>query len=455
MLNYIKKTTQKNIAIILLITIGILIKLYNLNAEDLWWDEMLSFWSSSPDINFSKTFHRNLDVNLGSQIVFTYLLKFFYLIFGYDPYISRLLPISFGVLSIPALILLIKKLNLNDHLFLILFLFLFNSYIISYEQELRTYSLIVLLSILSFIFFLNLYRKNNFLNLTLLSIINLIGILSHTFFSIIIISQFVFLLINKDSTLIRFSLYQIIVGILFVLISHEALISQLNTKDIWYSRITTDFLANFYFSRFFSSKLLGLIYFTLFVFVTYNSRAILFNKKSFSFFFLLVIFFAYALPILHQFLRKPILTDRYIIFIIIPILILVSTGLFNFQKKKFKILIIYLICGATFLDTTIRIYKNEITKPEFKRSLRYISESNYPLIVINNDQNYKIIRNYLMKLNRNININDKIPNEGKFWQLCYLPLTNMKCDLNLSNKQLDIIDSKKFYLVEINLYSNI
>ena len=454
MLNYIKKTTQKNIAIILLITIGILIKLYNFNTEDLWWDEMLSFWSSSPDINFSKTFHRNLDVNLGSQIVFTYLLKFFYLIFGYDPYISRLLPISFGVLSIPALFLLIKKLNLNDHLFLILFLFLFNSYIISYEQELRTYSLIVLLSILSFIFFLNLYRKNNFLNLTLLSIINLIGILSHTFFSIIIISQFVFLLINKDLTLIRFSLSQIIVGILFLLISHEALISQLNTKDIWYSRITTDFLANFYFSRFFSSKLLGSIYFTLFVFVTYNFRAILFNKKSFNFFFLLVIFFAYALPILHQFLRKPILTDRYIIFIIIPILILVSTGLFNFQKKKFKILIIYLICGATFLDTTIRIYKNEITKPEFKKSLKYISESNYPLIVINNDQNYKIIRNYLVKLNRNININDKIPSEGKFWQLCYLPLTNMKCDLNLSNKQLSIIDSKKFYLVEINLYSN-
>ena len=136
-------------------------------------------------------------------------------------------------------------------------------------------------------------------------------------------------------------------------------------------------------------------------------------------------------------------------------MILVSTGLFNFQKKKIKILIISLICGATFLDTSIRIYKNEITKPEFKRSLKYISESNYPLIVINNDQNYKIIRNYLMKLNKNINIKDKIPNEGKFWQLCYLPLTNMKCDLNLSNKQLNIIDSKKFYLVEINLYSNI
>ena len=68
---------KKNIRIYLLIAIGIFIKFYHLNLDDLWWDEMLSFWVSNPEINFEKTINRNIEVNLGSQLIFSFLLKIF------------------------------------------------------------------------------------------------------------------------------------------------------------------------------------------------------------------------------------------------------------------------------------------------------------------------------------------------------------------------------------------
>ena len=37
---------KKNISLIILIISGILLRLYDYNSEDLWFDELLSFWVS-------------------------------------------------------------------------------------------------------------------------------------------------------------------------------------------------------------------------------------------------------------------------------------------------------------------------------------------------------------------------------------------------------------------------
>ena len=72
---------QKNIYLFIIISAGIILRLYDYNNEDLWFDELLSFWVSDPNISFLETFNRNSDVNAGG-IVFAYFLKLFFSIFN-------------------------------------------------------------------------------------------------------------------------------------------------------------------------------------------------------------------------------------------------------------------------------------------------------------------------------------------------------------------------------------
>ena len=157
MKNNLEFFLKNNFYLILLIILGVIIKFYGYNNEDLWWDELLSFWAADPNVDFNITFTRNLEVNEGTQLIFTYLLKYFFLIFGYNANISRVLTIFFGILSVISLIVLSDKLNIKKSLVFLLTIFLFNSYLISYEHELRSYSFIIFISILYFIFFINFF----------------------------------------------------------------------------------------------------------------------------------------------------------------------------------------------------------------------------------------------------------------------------------------------------------
>ena len=90
------------------------------------------------------------------------------------------------------------------------------------------------------------------------------------------------------------------------------------------------------------------------------------------------------------------MTDRYIIFIVIPILLIISHGVHKLNNSKLKKLFIIILCLFTFGDAILKIQKKEITKPEFKESLKYISKSNTNDVLIEgNIVHYKLLKNYL------------------------------------------------------------
>ena len=55
----IKKKNKKFIFFIfVIISFGIFIRFYNLNYNDMWSDEMVTFWLSDPSINLNETLNR-------------------------------------------------------------------------------------------------------------------------------------------------------------------------------------------------------------------------------------------------------------------------------------------------------------------------------------------------------------------------------------------------------------
>jgi len=139
--------------IFLICSLGLVLRLYQINFEDFWFDEQASFWVAEPSLLFEETVNRSYELDNGTHIFFNFILKFFFDFFSYDPLIGRIIPLIFGFLSIPAISYLTFYMQKDKGYLLVAFLTSINFYLISYSQELREYSLVFLLGILSILFF--------------------------------------------------------------------------------------------------------------------------------------------------------------------------------------------------------------------------------------------------------------------------------------------------------------
>jgi predicted membrane-bound mannosyltransferase len=136
---------------------GITFRLYNLNIENFWIDEMVTFWVTDPLITINETINRNIESDL--HFFFNLILKLYFSIASYEIIFGRYLPAALSIFSILSVYYLSTILKTKNCIFL-LFLISFNIYLIKYAQELRSYSLIFFLTSVSLIFFFKITDKN-------------------------------------------------------------------------------------------------------------------------------------------------------------------------------------------------------------------------------------------------------------------------------------------------------
>ena len=125
--------------LIFFVIIGTLPRLYNINFDDLWSDEMFSYWISDPDLSFKETLVRQFSTNW--MILYEILLKYFHLLFGYEIYISRYFSLTLSVFSIIIFYFLLNEITSKKSLILGLLILSVNIFHIKYSIELRSYIL--------------------------------------------------------------------------------------------------------------------------------------------------------------------------------------------------------------------------------------------------------------------------------------------------------------------------
>lgn len=206
---------------------------------------------------------------------------------------------------------------------------------------------------------------------------------------------------------------------------------------------------------------MGIIYlFTLIFLITYFRKKILFRSNN----YLLLVFiliFSYLIPLSYGLFRIPVLTDRYIIFVLIPILILISVLLFEINNKKLRLSILILVLISTFVNNYIEIAFRKNTKPEFTNLIDNLKKNE-----INNLTLYtplktytEIVENYIVSTKEYKNydfnifkINNLPPEIKKIWVICYEPLVGYNCTITADKKNWILINTKKMYLVNAKLY---
>ena len=291
---------EKNKIIVLIIFfLGASFRLYNLNYEDFWIDEIISFWIAEPSVSFFETLSRHNELEQ-VPILFNLILKYFYKIFGYNVHTGRYLVCFFGILTIFfSYLLSLEFKNRNSTVFFITLISL-NIFLIKYSQELRVYSLMTLLIILALLFlFRSLNKKSNNLDYLLFIIFLLLAIFSHPFSIIILISVVCFSMIRlmfyrEYLKKLNISIFCISV---FTIIYYFSYFINLNELTPWIPQIETKFFTNFFFSKFFGSRILGILHLATLIFFISRFRENLISSKKFQV-LVLIIFFSYLLPLI-------------------------------------------------------------------------------------------------------------------------------------------------------------
>ena len=448
---------------LLIIIIGTLTIFYQINFEDLWLDELNSFWVADPNLSYSETLTRHNKSDFHNPILFNLVLKYFFKTVGYNPDLARYLTLFFGSISLIFIGLISYQEKKNSYYLLTTFLACISIYIIKYSQEVRPYSLLLLTSSLNIYFFLKVLNNNkkrlsDIIYFVLFSVMNYSV---NPFSLIIFFSQITYLFFRHLMFKIdykKFLLIHLTILISYFVFNLDYILYQISFDSYMLSSDIKNVLDGFYFPRFFGSKIMGYLYLILLIFLVIRNRKTFLLKENNYMFFLTLIIFSYLIPLVYGILRTPVFHDRYIIFILIPIFVLIPFLINEISNNKIKTFLIVFLVTMTLSNHYLEIFKRINTKPEFKKTLNYVKKNNIDVFVIDLGSTSFLFHNYIKNINNNefskftfIENNNLKYQSNDFWLICYSTDPNFKCEpKNKSNHRL--VDSTKNLHVEAKLY---
>ena len=460
----------ETVFITLIISFGLLLRGFNINFNDFWSDEMVSFYLSNPNLEFLETIKLIFASNL--TVTFEIILKYFHKIFGYNFEYSRYLTLSLSILSIFYFYKLIKTNKSYYSSILGIILLSINIYHIRYGIELRSYTLTFLLTIilLNLIFYQGKIREfRNFLNYIIIFIVSLLMLFSHAYSIIVIISInfYIFLLwILKKNFTKNIALLFLSISIsllLFILIY----INNISHTPSWLPALKSSFFTNYYFSSFFGSRILGLLHLLILLYLITGQFSKIIKKFDIELFFIIFLFLTYLIPVSYSLIFEPILIDRYIFFVLIPILYLISSLTLNFKNVYKKYTFIFLLVAPSFLnhftENTFKQFYTSInpSKPEVRKSLEHIVKNddlNYSFVYVkDNPININFVyENYLKKYSEKIDKNliyfdyvnrSELPDN--LWIIYFTDITKEKFTQPLELSEYRIVSNKIFNHLEL------
>ncbi len=465
---------KEQILFFLICLFGILLRFYNHSYDDLWYDEIISFWVADPNLSFQETLRLNNLIDPNTPF-FPLILKLFFSIFGYSVESGRLFSVIVSSLSMFSVAYLSWVVAKNNSFLLTLFLISFNIFLISFSQEVRVYSLLFFASSIFLIFFFHaLKKKRSFFNLVIyfLSCIFLISL--HPFALIIFFSSIAYLslqYIKKREKYLFIHLINILIfafAYYFYFTSFLSASAETRGEYFWMTNPDIGFYTNFFFSSFFGSRLMGVLFLVLLIALLIKNYKKIKNVEPSSL-LVIIIFLSYFLPILFGYIYEPLLVNRYIIFVLIPVLIIISTFIYNLKNNFFKNLIIFLTILATignhFTEQTFKQFFNErvVSKPQYTEALIFINNSEYKNYILkaekmkNKKATIDAVNHYITYLSEKNKLNVKfIPDQEMdkirfLWHLCFQDFNGKNCKVGDVKKEFKVIEKKNFNNVEIKL----
>lgn len=379
-MNGMNTNKKRNIFVILfsIILLSVILRVYGLDSKSLWLDEGHSMYRSEMSIKEIITYLEDIHPPL-----YFLLLHAWTEIFGNDEFSSRLLSVLFGIISIFIIYKIGKELFNKEIGILSSFLLGISLFHIRYSQEVRQYSLMVLLVLISNLYFILFFKNKEIKSATGYILSTSLLIYTHMLNIFVLIYQNIFYIYHfrKNKSNIKFWICnQIVLLLMFTPWIYTLAKMPKGTYQLveWLSVPTLNDLSDTFVS-FSNNSATLLLLFVLLLLVSVlrleNQMFIYMDNayKNEKIFLLLWLF----LPIISLFavsLFKPLYYDRYVIYSVPALYILASYGIYKMPYKKIMIVAIIMVIIGLSITPLWNYYFVE-KKEQWREMVSYIGES--------------------------------------------------------------------------------
>lgn len=409
------KKIKQNYFLIGILFLAAVLRLYHLDYQSIWIDEIITMKETDPRLSFSESY----DIMIlweNNPVMYYFLVKIVSIIFGHTTFVVRMISVIFGLLGVYMMFLIGKEID-NKKTGVIAALFAsINYFFILYSQEARLYIMLIFLTVFSFyrlVIFIKDYKIKNALlyGLSLALMIN-----SHFFGLFLLVSQvvilFVFLFeVEKDKRK-TYIINSAIAGILAISTWYyfcwELFKIASEIQAFWIPAPTPDVITNI-FKEFFGNSegvLFLIMVLTIFYFIKLftqkiESKSIKNNRYIFGFIILMIwILVTIYIPYLRSYLKLPMLTSRYLIVVLPAIILLLAVSVNKIKSNPVKNTIVILFVIASFTDLIV-VKKNytAVRKTQYREITSKIKEKN--------KKNHKIVSAWGWHMSYFFNVNPK------------------------------------------------
>jgi uncharacterized membrane protein len=383
-----------NYGLIVIITIGFLLRFIGIDHQSLWLDEIHTINEANPNYSLLEVYNSVYNTEQMPPLYFI-IIHFLFKIFGYTSLVLRSFSAICGVMGIYSIYLLSKELFNKRVAIISALLVSVNYFGIYYSQDGRPYSFLFLFTTLSFFYLVRYIKTPNYKNSILYGFFTSLMLYGHffalfTLFSQILILFFFIILINKKDKW-NFIKQSFISGIIILILHIPSIKTLLNISKIqsfWVEEPSKQVYTSIYNQFFGESELLlfltgvSFILYFLSVFKEkgnyYNYENIISNKKVFSYIiFIFWITITLIIPLIRSYLQVPMIVNRYFMVLLPAIIIITSYGFYQIKSKLIliSVLTLFIVFSLTDIIIVKNYYKNH-TKTQFREVSQFIIDNN-------------------------------------------------------------------------------
>jgi mannosyltransferase len=380
--------SKENYLLILLLLLAIILRLYHLDYQSVWLDELHTLIETNPNTSLTDV-KNSILISEVMPPLYYYSIYYVFKIFGYSTYIARFFSVIMALINIILIYklgkeLYSKKVGLISALFLAV-----NPFHLFYSQEARPYVMLLVFTLLSFLYLVKFLKNPVWKNALLFGFYSGLMILCHFFGLFVLVSQvfilFLFFILEKRERRISFfqkSLVSGLLAIIFFIPGIEAFLKANEKKEFWIQPINLDtivqvfkdFCGNSDFILYFS--ICAIIYYII-ILIKDKKKTDVETKKNtqlFSFIVLSIwIFLVLAIPIIRSYLVIPMIQSRYFIVLIPAFIIVVAISIEKINNRKIAISIIAIVSLVSLYEIVIKNnYYTAINKSQFRETTQFV-----------------------------------------------------------------------------------
>lgn len=393
-LNFLKE----NKFIIGILLIASFLRLYKLDFQSPWLDELSTILVSDPDLTYSRT-HELIMNREGFPHLYFLTLKFLCDIFGHTILVLRLFSVFFGILSVYIMFLFVKELINKNAGYISALLLTVNFFHIYHSREARAYALLVFFVILASYRLVKFIKNISLKNAILLGIT--VGLIPNAhpigLLNILVIYLILLFVIFYEKDLkqrVQIFKLSFLAGIFTILAFLPAypLISKVSEiKSFWIPEASLETILQAFIELLGGSLFISYIYFVaLFLFFIILLYKVLMKKDNQKMHILILVLTSVWLLInvgvivAKSYLDVSIILNRYFIGTLPLFIFVLAYLIMSIKQKTIQILIVSTVSVySLYFLFYYKSYYTAISKSEYVKITKELSDKN-----VNKDKIY-------------------------------------------------------------------